>query len=168
MKTKMTIQIDIRIEGDDWTGVPDIRAMLDRCTGCALETAGFDKSPVAISVLLTSDRKMQEINAKWRGIDKPTTILSFPAPAGEKSEDGATYLGDLVIAYGVVRAEAERQMKTFATHFCHLVVHGILHLLGHEHDSDDDARVMEALEVKALRALGIANPYESNYQELQR
>jgi probable rRNA maturation factor len=106
-----------------------------------------------VAILLTDDAEMQALNLKWRGKDAPTNVLSFPS--GE--EQG--HLGDVVLAYETVEGEAEQQNIAIADHAAHLVVHGMLHLLGYDHEQEDDAVKMETLETEILATLGIADPY---------
>lgn len=109
----------------------------------------------AVTLLLTTDAKLRSLNAAFRGKDKPTNVLSFPA-AGALS-----YLGDVALAFGVVQREARAQGKAFADHAAHLALHGTLHLLGYDHEAASEARIMEAIERKLLERLGIADPYAS-------
>jgi probable rRNA maturation factor len=111
-------------------------------------------------VVLTDNRTSRRLNRTWRGKDKPTNVLSFPAGGEAGPRDAPRLLGDVVLAGGVVAAEAEAQGKRLSAHLTHLVVHGVLHLLGHDHERDRDAERMEALEIRILRRLGVANPYE--------
>lgn len=110
-----------------------------------------------VSVLLTDDVEQQELNKQWRGIDKSTNVLSFPQlePFGPVSG----LVGDITLALETVQREAEEMGVGFEAHFTHLVVHGFLHLLGHDHIEDGEAEVMESLETKILAGLGIADPY---------
>jgi probable rRNA maturation factor len=110
-----------------------------------------------ISVLLVGPAASRALNARYRGRDRPTNILSFPAPPQVARTSGL--LGDLVICPALLRAEARSQHKDARAHWAHLVVHGVLHLLGHDHERDDQALRMERREVRVLRALGVANPY---------
>ena len=110
-----------------------------------------------ISVLLVGPGVSRALNARYRGRDQATNVLSFPAPAGTASRSGV--LGDLVICPAVLRAEARRQHKAARAHWAHLVVHGVLHLLGYDHERDDEAQRMQRREIRVLRALGVANPY---------
>ena len=128
------------------------------------ELAELDR-PVEISVSLTGDEQVRALNAKWRGKDKPTNVLSFPM-ADERDLSRANVassellLGDIVLARGVCEAEAAEKGVPLEQHATHLIVHGTLHLLGHDHVDERDASDMEAREVLALGRLGIANPYE--------
>ena len=121
--------------------------------------------PVEISVSLTGDEQVRALNAKWRGKDKPTNVLSFPM-ADERDLSRANVagpellLGDIILAHGVCEAEAAEKGVSFEQHATHLLVHGTLHLLGYDHHQDSEAADMEAREVRALARLGISNPYE--------
>ena len=142
--------IEIEVEAEAWTGaLPDVEAIVERAAQAALGTVEGD-----IVVLLTDDAAVRELNGRFRDKDKPTNVLSFPAP-----ENALPHLGDIVLAYGVCATEAETQGKTLADHLSHLVVHGVLHLLGRDHEDDAEAEEMEAEEREILAALGVADPY---------
>jgi probable rRNA maturation factor len=113
-------------------------------------------SPYEATILLTDDAEMRTLNRTWRGKDEPTTVLSFPA-GDTPGEDGA--LGDVAIAYETAKAEADQAGIPLSDHVSHLVVHGVLHLLGFDHLDDAEADKMEDLEREALASLGIADPY---------
>lgn len=113
-----------------------------------------------VSVTFTSDEEVRALNARWRGKDQPTNVLSFPM-AEESELAGAQLLGDIVLAHGVCAAEAADKQVAIETHAAHLVVHGTLHLLGYDHEtSEGDAEEMEEAERRALAAIGIADPYK--------
>lgn len=142
--------IEIEVEAEAWTGaLPDAEAVVERAAQAALGTAEGD-----IVVLLTDDAAVRELNGRFRDKDKPTNVLSFPAP-----ENAFPHLGDIVLAYGVCATEAEAQGKTLADHLSHLVVHGVLHLLGRDHEDDAEAEEMEAEEREILAQIGVADPY---------
>ncbi|WP_366554594.1 rRNA maturation RNase YbeY [Aquibaculum sediminis] len=119
----------------------------------ALSPAGRDE----LSLLLTDDKSQQELNSLWRGRDSSTNVLSFPD--GTALPEGGRSLGDVSLAFETCRREAREQGKSLADHATHLVVHGVLHLLGHDHEAPAEAEAMEALEVRLLAELGIADPY---------
>ena len=123
----------------------------------ALRALEREKAKGALTILLGGDAKLKELNGLFRGKNKPTNVLSFPADA---NPDG--YLGDVAIAFGVVRREADESGKRFADHLAHLAVHGTLHLLGHEHEKPKEAARMERLEREILAEFGIADPYALN------
>ena len=142
--------IGIEIEDEAWTqAVPDAEARVQAAAVSALDGATGE-----VVVLLTDDAAVQDLNQRFRGKDGPTNVLSFPAP-----ETARPHLGDLMLASGVCIAEAAEQGKTVADHLSHLVVHGVLHLLGHDHEDDGEAEAMEAKERAILATLGVADPY---------
>ncbi|QIF80305.1 rRNA maturation RNase YbeY [Brevundimonas sp. 'scallop'] len=142
--------IEIEVEAEAWTGaLPDAEAVVERAAQAALGTVEGD-----IVVLLTDDAAVRELNGRFRDKDRPTNVLSFPAP-----ENAFPHLGDIVLAYGVCATEAEAQGKTLADHLSHLVVHGVLHLLGRDHEDDAEAEEMEAEEREILAQIGVADPY---------
>ena len=111
-----------------------------------------------VTILLTDDATVRDLNARFRGKDYDTNVLSFPA-APQPGQAGPPPLGDLALAFGVCAAEAAAQGKTLADHLRHLIVHGALHLLGHDHEDDSEAEAMEGLEREILAGLGVADPY---------
>jgi len=142
--------IDVVIAEKKWRK-PGLAARLKKA---ALFVLKHKRRPNAsLTLLLTDDKALRALNHNFRGKNKPTNVLSFPA--GETR----AYLGDVAIAYGVTAGEARAAKKTFADHATHLTVHGVLHLLGYDHETNRDAAVMEPLEVKILAKLGISDPY---------
>jgi len=127
------------------------RAPVKRAALAAFARANVGKVK-PFTILLTTDKKLRALNADFRGKDKSTNVLSFPS-------DDADYLGDIAIAYGVTAKEAAAEGKSFAHHASHLAVHGVLHLLGFDHERPRDAKLMEPLEVEILARLKIPNPY---------
>ncbi len=118
----------------------------------ALVSRGGEGAALSVTLLLTDDAKLRALNGSFRGKDKPTNVLAFPAA-------DASYLGDIALAHGVVKREAREQGKNFAHHAAHLALHGTLHLLGYDHESAGEARAMETLETALLERLEIADPY---------
>lgn len=112
-----------------------------------------------VSIVLADDALLRELNGKWRGIDKPTNVLAFAAESGETPPGAPRLLGDVVIAFETVAREAEAQGKPLAHHLRHLIVHGVLHLLGWDHEDPIEAERMEAFEVAILQHLGVPDPY---------
>jgi probable rRNA maturation factor len=111
-------------------------------------------------VVLSSDAKVRRLNRDYRGKDKPTNVLSFAALDGGKPPRNVAWpLGDIILALGTCRKEARAQEKSLVQHLAHLVIHGVLHLLGYDHEAEAEAERMEGLEIAALKRLGIDNPY---------
>lgn len=157
------IGVDIAVAIDDpaWRdALPDPEGHCRRAICAALAGRHGDEA-TEISVLLTNDAHMTRLNDRFRQHASSTNILSFPADQTTMLEGEACLLGDLVLARETVTAEAVAQGKALADHVAHLLIHGVLHLLGLDHQSDADAEHMEALEVGLLRDLGIENPYET-------
>jgi probable rRNA maturation factor len=145
------IDVALIVEGEDWTALGDIDALARRAFAAA---AKEEPAEGTVSLLLTDDAELQQLNRDFRGKDKATDVLSFPALPMDRP-----LLGDIAVAYGVAARDAAVQSKAFADHLTHLLIHGYLHLLGHDHEHADDAARMEDREIRALAALGIANPY---------
>jgi metalloprotein, YbeY/UPF0054 family len=152
------ITLDTVTEAGGWDGLPDAEALAQRAAEAAAGVADMADEDLEVTVMLTDDKSIRTLNRQWRGKDKPTNVLSFPAPE-QPGLEGPRHLGDIALAYETLVREAEEESKPLADHFAHLVVHGVLHLLGYDHETDEEADVMEALEVKALAGLGIADPY---------
>jgi probable rRNA maturation factor len=156
------IEIDVAVEDERWQDVaPDLDAFVARAIEAGFAVApDAPASPVEVSVLLADDDAVQVLNRTWRGKDKPTNVLSFPAAAHPAHGGAPVLLGDLVLAYDTMLRESAEQSKPLADHLAHLLVHGTLHLLGQDHETGEaEADAMEALEVAALRTLGVPNPY---------
>jgi probable rRNA maturation factor len=151
--------IDIVVESRLWEAEPAAGATVRRAIAAA--AAAVRALPGAtgeVSVVLTDDAAIRTLNRDWRGIDAPTNVLSFPA-APAPAATAPCLLGDIILAYETVAREAGTGAKPFAHHLAHLAVHGFLHLLGYDHDSDEDAERMERLEARILARLDIPDPY---------
>jgi probable rRNA maturation factor len=151
--------IEVEIEDDAWTSALASAAEVAERAGAAVldeiaPAEGGDEPGVA--VLLTSDEAVAELNQRFRGKAGPTNVLSFPASANPEN-----HLGDVALAHGVCAREAAEQGKSLEQHLAHLVVHGVLHLLGYDHETDGEAEAMEALERSILESLGVPDPYAS-------
>lgn len=153
------LAIEVVREAEGWPDEPELEDIADRSVAAARAAGGIDLVPGAgVAILFADDARVRELNAEFRDQDKPTNVLSFPA-----AEDGfggeAPHLGDIVLAFETVAAEAEEGGKPLDHHVAHLVMHGFLHLLGYDHIEDQDAERMEQVERVALAGLGIADPY---------
>jgi probable rRNA maturation factor len=153
---------EVLVVADCWQTEPDAEAVIHRAIATAAEIADADVGEAELAVMLTDDAGIRTLNSNWRGIDKPTNVLSFPAlqPTGPGSPDDVPrMLGDIAIAFETTRREADDEQKPFDHHLSHLAVHGFLHLIGYDHEKDDDAEAMETLEQEILAQLGIPDPY---------
>ena len=149
------MRLAIDIDDPAWNKISGLEGLAARAVAAVLKNMDAE-----LSILFTSDEEIARLNAEWRGQAKPTNVLSFPAPEDLPVPDGEPKpLGDIVIAYGTVAREAAEQGKTAADHALHLLVHGMLHLLGHDHVEDAPAEEMEAMERDILESLGVADPY---------
>ena len=149
---------DIAIESDLWRAEPQA----ETCVCDALDAAAHRvPGDGEISVLLSDDEMVRVLNRQWRGLDKPTNVLSFPAAASQC--DGVPpMLGDIAIAYETLAREASEEGKPVLHHLAHLVVHGYLHLMGYDHQSESEAEAMESLERDILLGLRIPDPYRAD------
>jgi len=146
------ISLDLRIASADWdTALPNLT---DLCQNALDAAARQENAAGEVSVLLTDNAEIQALNRDWRSKDKPTDVLSFPA-----SELDRPFLGDIAVSFGVTKANAESRQIELGQHLSHLLVHGLLHLLGHDHKDDTEAAEMERLEIAALASLGWPDPY---------
>jgi probable rRNA maturation factor len=153
---------EVLVVADCWQTEPEAETVIHRAIEVAAEIADADVGEAELAVMLTDDSGIRTLNNNWRGIDKPTNVLSFPAlqPTGLIGPgEGPRMLGDIAIAYETTRKEADHEQKPFDHHLSHLAVHGFLHLIGYDHEKDDDAEAMEALEREILAQLGIPDPY---------
>jgi probable rRNA maturation factor len=150
---------DIVITADCWQAEPAAEDIVQRAIVAAAGTAPGQVDRAELAVMLTDDAGIRALNHDWRGIDKPTNVLSFPAVAAPHAGSQPRALGDIAIAYETTRREAEGENKPFGHHLSHLAVHGFLHLIGYDHETDADAETMEELERHILARLGIPDPY---------
>src|SRR5579859_700903 len=160
-------EIIVEIADEAWLAkVPDAEALCSRVAAVALGAAAslvdLPAERLEVSLLLTDDAQVQALNRDYRQQDKPTNVLSFAALDEDSPlpPDGPILLGDVVIAYRTSEREADEGGKRFDHHLSHLVVHGVLHLLGYDHIEDDEAERMESLERSILGALGVSDPYK--------
>lgn len=153
----MSVVIDIAIEAEGWSELDSPEALARAVVGSAVEAAALELAEGAeVSIVLCDNSFIADLNRQWRGLDKPTNVLAFPSGA-----DPATVpvLGDIVIALETATREAEAAGISLYDHVAHLMAHGFLHLVGYDHVEEAQAEEMEAMEVRILAMLGIANPY---------
>jgi probable rRNA maturation factor len=144
---------DIEVEDPAWTAaLANAEALVLEAADATLASEGAVGE--SVTLLLTDDETIRDLNRRFRAQDKPTNVLSFPAP-----QNPERFLGDIALAYGVCAREAQEQGKPLANHLQHLVAHGVLHLLGYDHENDAEAEAMENLERIVLAGLGVPDPY---------
>jgi probable rRNA maturation factor len=145
------IDVALIVEGEAWSALGDLDALSRKAFAAA---AVEEAAEGLVSLLLTDDAELQQLNRDFRGKDKPTDVLSFPALPMDRP-----LLGDIAVAHETASRDAAIQGKSMSDHLTHLLIHGYLHLLGHDHETPEEAAQMEAREIRALASLGIANPY---------
>ncbi len=151
-----SVTVDVVTQCDLWSARAGAEDVVRRAIEQAAAFAGLgaESGPGEVAVLLTDDASIGAMNATWRGLDKPTNVLSFPA-----GTSGHPHLGDIAIAFETVAREADEENKGFFDHLAHLSIHGYLHLIGFDHEADREAERMEHLETRILASLSIADPY---------
>jgi probable rRNA maturation factor len=152
---KPTVTVDLIHDDGNWPELAHLTQLIDRAVAEVAARPALVTGVSDATVVLSSDAAVSALNGQFRGKDKPTNVLSFPAGPGAP----AGTLGDIVLAFETVEREAGEEGIAFSDHVQHLVVHGLLHLLGFDHEAADDAERMEQLEIAILADLGIANPY---------
>jgi probable rRNA maturation factor len=191
----MKVKLDISVPSPLWRGLSRARSLArETIAACVAETEMAARDGAKVSLCLADDARLRALNLRWRGIDAPTNVLSFPSAPGalvdavhSRSLDGRPFgrpsdrvsraqgarlqpavasksapiatLGDIALAYETLTREAEESSAPLADHYRHLVAHGFLHLIGYDHQTDEDAERMEALETRILARLGAADPY---------
>jgi len=162
------IVVEVSVECELWAALPNAENLAAQAIDKARRVTKIKLHKDAeVSVLLVDDARIRSLNAQWRNIDKATNVLSFPASAPGKLASNPL-LGDIVMAFETVQREARDESKSLANHVSHLVVHGFLHLIGYDHENEGDAETMEALEIKVLAGLKIANPYSETELVVQQ
>lgn len=157
--------IDVIVDSALWRAQPDAEIVVRRAIAAAASAVSTVSTKDAeLAIVLTDDSAIRTLNRKWRGTDKPTNVLSFPA--GHSVRDVPETLGDIVIAFETVETEAATEGKSFADHLAHLAVHGFLHLLGYDHETDGEANAMERLESSILAQLDMPDPYRMRDAEV--
>jgi probable rRNA maturation factor len=159
-RQKKSVAVDLLVEAGDWPKKPVLRKLVEKAVDATVREVGAHVGVGSeLSVVFSDDSHIRSLNAGWRGKDKPTNVLSFPAFPIRPGEKVPPLLGDIVLAAETVMREAELEGKPLDHHISHLVIHGLLHLLGHDHEADQEAENMEALERGALARLAIPDPY---------
>jgi probable rRNA maturation factor len=170
MKVPMVeVKVDVDVS-DAWDNSQNWQALAQRSVGAAFKASQFQADPhMSLSINFSDNDEVKALNAQWRGKDQPTNVLSFPMLDGTEINQlhgdrlqREVMLGDIILAHGICMAEAQDKDIPLPQHVTHLIVHGTLHLLGYDHIDDAQADYMEALEVKALASLGLANPYDDS------
>ncbi|MBN9074465.1 MAG: rRNA maturation RNase YbeY [Rhizobiales bacterium] len=162
LKSKLpaSVSLDVMVEAGAWPDVPALEALAERVVGAALAEMDGYSGKTELSLVFTDDAHIQALNAEWRGKDKPTNVLSFPAFSAAAGMTGLPpMLGDIVLASETVTREAGLEGKPLDHHLSHLIAHGLLHLLGQDHETEAEAEAMEALERRILARLAIPDPY---------
>ncbi|ESW85655.1 rRNA maturation RNase YbeY [Mesorhizobium sp. M0074] len=154
----LPVEIDIAIEAGDWPDETTLTRLVDHAVSAGFAETGADGRS-ELSIVFSDDAHIRTLNAGWRGKDKPTNVLSFPAFPFARGGPLPPMLGDIVLAAETVAREAALEDKPIEDHISHLVIHGLLHLLGYDHETDAEAELMEATERAALARLAIPDPY---------
>ena len=152
--------VSIAVEDSGWEQIPALEELTRRAAHATAVAAGLAHENLETAFLFTDDAEVTALNAKWRGKPHATNVLSFPAKNAPLPRGDARPLGDVVLASGVVSREALDQGKTLPQHATHLIVHGLLHLLGYDHGTDEEASAMESLETQIMKGLGVPDPYD--------
>ena len=163
------LEIELIIEDQRWSEISKDFSFLKEASLLALSQEATETAPLAMKsphrlavLVMSDDASIKDLNKTYRGKDKATNVLSFPSTEsllpGEENEP--VHIGDVILAYDYVSEEAKNEKKALQTHLSHLVVHGVLHLLGYDHETSEDAEAMETLEIKLMKQLGLENPYE--------
>ncbi len=157
MSDDPAIAVDIAIEAEAWGEEVRWRRLVETVAAAvAARPELMVPDDAELSLVLTDDDRIRRLNRDWRGFDKPTNVLSFP---GADEDDPGPLLGDVVVAFETTAREATEAGRSLDDHVAHLLVHGLLHLFGFDHETDAEAEEMEALETDILAGIGVADPY---------
>ncbi len=156
---KSAPRVEVIIASPQWRKKPSAAALVRKAIRVAAFTQPASTPRAELAIVLTNDSAIRALNNHWRKLDAPTNVLSFPAKAMRTGHSAPRQLGDVVIAFETTAREAAAEGKRFEHHLVHLAVHGFLHLLGYDHESDRDAKKMERLEVAILARLNVSDPY---------
>lgn len=159
----LNIEIDIDIQNPNWkTSIGDIENITRSAIEKALSMATDVRPQMEISIVLSDDVFIQNLNKAYRHKDKPTNVLSFPMTEVQDIQETSPFvsLGDVIVSFDTIKRESEEQNKPLEHHYIHMLVHGCLHLLHFDHEDNEDAEIMESKEIEILEQLGVKNPYE--------
>lgn len=147
------MEIILQFQDNRWESVLDLEKQIRDIISLSMDEVAIENKSVEISIVLCNDEFIRILNKDYLGKDKATNVLSFP-------QDDDYLLGDIVVSFDMVKKEAKESDKEFIHHFMHMICHGFLHLLGYDHQEEEEAEAMEAIEIKVLRKICIKNPYE--------
>lgn len=154
------VAIDIMVEAGEWPDEATLGALAEQAVASVVAELGRGgDSPSELSLVFSDDAGVRKLNAQWRGKDRPTNVLSFPASSTAPGAALPPLLGDIVLASETVASEAALEGKPLTHHIAHLIIHGFLHLVGYGHEAETEAEAMEAIERRALARLAIPDPY---------
>lgn len=161
----VSVDVDVIRDADEWPREDELVRICELAVAAACSQGEiFLGDGCGVAILFADDERVRDLNSEFRSKDRPTNVLSFPS-IGDGVRGEPTHLGDIVLAYETVAREAEEGGKPLEHHVAHLVMHGFLHVLGYDHESEAEARVMEALETRALATLGIPDPYADDEED---
>ncbi len=161
---KEIVTVDISVQYPDWERIPDIEDIIRVATLCSINSITLPTiatgRELEVSVVLANDELLHVLNREYRDKDTPTNVLTFANLEGEDiNTEGVLNLGDVLLSFQTIQRESKEQGKFMLDHLRHLVVHGVLHLIGFDHKEEEEANDMEALEIRILEQLGVQNPY---------
>jgi probable rRNA maturation factor len=153
------VEIDILVEAGDWPAEEALETLTRRAMAATFAAMGIGQAATELSLVFTDDAHIRSLNAAWRNKDKATNVLSFPAFPAKRTNALPPMLGDIILSSETITGEAALEGKPFEHHLTHLIVHGLLHLLGYDHETETEAEEMEAAERRVLSRLAIPDPY---------
>ncbi len=163
MQNNTVMNLSITITCDLWRSDDDLKNTVRKAAAAAYRAVQRPACDLELSVVLSDDETVAQLNQRWRGKPDPTNVLSFPvAQSAARAEDEPIFVGDIILASGIVSREARESGKPLATHLSHLIVHGVLHLMGYDHEDEPSAERMQAAESDAMALLGLPDPYEEH------
>ncbi|MDR0753373.1 MAG: rRNA maturation RNase YbeY [Holosporaceae bacterium] len=159
------MNLEISITYNSWNE-EEVRSVAAECAGVVFSEVELNKNNVEICLLFANDEEIRVLNKMYRGVDKPTNVLSFPMES-PSNNDNYYILGSIALAFETTKRESLEQKKSFQNHLKHLIVHSLLHLLGYNHANENEAEQMEMLEVAILKKINIKNPYGESHYDIE-